>query len=330
MECFRNVQSVAVEKLGAQQKACDAKGYGHLGLGAAGAVMFFVFCPMSIVAVAAPYWKFSSEAQGISMSATASLWDISVSSEVQGQTSETSVGMCGDEMQDFDECGKIGAIRFFVITALLMSLAAAITMMAGFLPLLRPSAALQRKISMGGLILASLVLLWAFLAACIAGSIEMKDGYKLSGAGFVFLVLELFFVMASMGLVMYTLKSSTLQVATDADKEGKAQQQQPRVAQDLPPTVAVPPTLLVASGLSHKEDLEKGEKTDNVNTNEIRRDRVPEEDVNTIEIRQDIVSEEACGAGDSKLSKGLQQVSSEPKIEVNSPRDHKHCACPGM
>jgi len=94
-------------------------------MGVAAGLMLFVFCPMSIVAVAANYWTLSTEVSGATMSAKASLWEISLSTEVQGASSESSMTMCSDEMSAFDDCGKIDAIRFFLITALLLSLASA-------------------------------------------------------------------------------------------------------------------------------------------------------------------------------------------------------------
>merc|ERR1719271_1737695 len=153
---------------------------------------------MSIIAVASPYWTFSSEVQGHSVSTKASLWEVSVSTEIRGASSESQIGMWAGEMQGFDECGKIGAVRFFVITALLSSFASAITLIVGFLPFLKPTAAqaaLRRKLSIAGVSLAACVLLCDFLSVCITISVKMQDSYSLSGAGFVFLVMAPFFVI---------------------------------------------------------------------------------------------------------------------------------------
>merc|ERR1711881_359680 len=103
---------------------------------------------------------YSSEMHGATVSAKASLWEISVSTEIRGSSSESEAGMCSDEMPDFDDCGKIDAVRFFVITALLLSLASALTLMFGFSP--KPAAALRRKMSIAGVSLAAVALVWNF------------------------------------------------------------------------------------------------------------------------------------------------------------------------
>lgn len=251
MERIQQFQSIATVKIQEYQKACDAKGCGHLGLGVAGGLMLFVFCPMSIVAVAAPYWTFSSDVNGATFSAKASLWELSVSTEIGGSSTESEVGMCSDEMPDFDDCGKIDAVRFFVITALLLSLASAITFMFGFSP--KPTAALRRKMSIAGVSLAAVVLVWNFLGVCIAASINVADNYKLSGAGFVFLVLELFFVTLALALAVCTMTrwSAAPQPATDAHAEEAVKPQPPA------PTASSPtPTLLTVVGASAESGSE--------------------------------------------------------------------------
>merc|ERR1719446_1938118 len=91
------------------------------------------------------------------------------------------VSMCGDEMQGFDDCGKIDAVRFFVITAMLLSLTSSLTFMVGFSPKVKSTAAMRRKLSIAGVSLAAVTLGWIFLAVCIAASIDMTENYKLSG-----------------------------------------------------------------------------------------------------------------------------------------------------
>merc|ERR1712216_359593 len=157
--------------------------------------MLFVFCPMSIVAVACPYWTLSSKVQDTSVRAEASLWDLSMSTETRGVSVDKELGMCGDEMQGFDDCGKIGAVRFFVVTGLLLSLASAVCFLAVFFLFLKSSTVMRRKVTIAGISLASVVLLGSFLGACIAGSVNMQESYSLNGAGFVFLVLQKFFVL---------------------------------------------------------------------------------------------------------------------------------------
>jgi len=247
MERIHQFQCVATEKIQACQKDLDAKGYGHLGYGAAGILMFFVFCPMSIVTVAATYWTYSSEAQGVTASAKASLWEISASTEIRGVSSESEVKMCGDEMQGFDDCGKIDAVRFFVITALLLSLASALAFVIGFSPKLKPTAALRRKMAIAGVSLAAVVLVWIFLSVCIAASIDMTDNYNLNGAGFVFLVLELFVVTLAIVLAVRTMTrwSAIPQPAAEAQAK-EAAKSHPQAPAASPST----PTLLTVVGAS--------------------------------------------------------------------------------
>merc|ERR1719498_2285690 len=128
--------------------------------------------------------------------------------------------------------------------------------------------ALQRKATLAGFGMAAAALMAVFLGICLAASIEMQEGYSLNGAGFVFLVLELFFVMLAIGLVVYMLRYSTSEAAADTDGSqiqtapetlgAQAQQPQPGA------TETVSPTLLTANSLAQKEDLEKGAKTDGV------------------------------------------------------------------
>merc|ERR1711924_474141 len=155
----------------------------------------------------------------------------------------------------------------------------------------------------------------------------MKEGYSLSGAGFVFLVLELFFVMLSTGLVICTLRHSILPGAADIVDGGRqAQQSKSRAAEDLPPTSSVPPTLLAASGQSQKEGLEQDSKTTNVNAVEIQRDAVLEEACDPVGSKglREISSQEAQ-EGSEEAGIEAQETSQEAAIEMLSPRDHRAC-----
>merc|ERR1712072_1321299 len=227
-------------------------------------IMLFVACPMSIIAVASPYWTFSSEVQGSSVSTKASLWEVSVSTEIRGTSSESQVGMCAAEMQGFDECGKIGAIRFFVITALLLSFASAITLIVGFLPFLKPTAALRRKLSIAGVSLAAFVLLGHFLSVCIAISVKMQDSYSLSGAGFVFLVMAPFFVILAHQLVICTLTLWSASAASAETGSVGTQKPQSGAAQDGAPAL---PTLV--GQRQNNVDLEKDDQAKKVDAAEI-------------------------------------------------------------
>lgn len=242
----------------------DGKGYGPLRTGIAGIVMLVVLCPMSIVAISCPYWKFFSEVQGVSTTvsttAKASLWGVSTSTKIGGDEmqgfddSDSELKMCGDEMQGFDDCGKIHAVRFFVITALLLSLASAICFLAVFLPYFRVecTGAELEKMTIAGKFLASVVLLWSFLGTCIAASVKMP-GYSLSGAGFLSLFLQMFCCVFLLGLRL----KSTSSGATEEVHIGTKQQAQA--------TEDAPPTLLSNGRRTEHKDIEKGGAAKNVN-----------------------------------------------------------------
>lgn len=199
------------------QNTLNSKGYGHLGMGVAAALMLWVCCPMSFVSVAAPYWQVSQEMGSASISSQASLWKVSTSTEFNGNKKETSVDMCGEEMSNSEECGKIHAVRFFTIASLLLSLASGVTLAVGFLPKFRPvgtiSADLRRKLSLCGVSIAAAVLLFDLLGMCIAATVEVGSS-KLNGAGFVFLVMELLFVGVATALVVCTLTRWSARVVT--------------------------------------------------------------------------------------------------------------------
>jgi len=142
-EKVQRLQACASLKIQEKQTELDAKGCGHLATAVAGALMLFVFCPMSIVAVAAPYWTMSSELQGRSVRAKASLWDVTMTTDISGKSSQSVIGMCSDQMQAFADCGKVHTVRFFVITSLLVALASAIALIVGFCP--KATVALRRK-----------------------------------------------------------------------------------------------------------------------------------------------------------------------------------------
>lgn len=182
------------------QTTLDGKGYGHLGLGVAGALMLFVFCPMSIVAVAASYWTQSQEMHGYEMSIKVSLWKVSTS--VNGASQSQDV--CGDDMSGFDDCGKIYALRCFTVTALLLSLASGVILTWGFTRFSKLDASMSRKMQMIGVSLSAVVLLWDFLCICIAASVDASES-SLNGAGFIFLILELLFVSVATALVACVL-----------------------------------------------------------------------------------------------------------------------------
>jgi len=312
MERIQKFQCFAAEKIQERQIALDSKGYGRLSIGTAGVVMLFVFCPMSIVAVACPYWTLSAEVQGHSMTAKASLWDVSTSAEIGGVSSDSEVGMCGDEMQGFDDCGKIDAIRFFVITALLSSLASAVCLMAVFLPFLKPTDAMRRKATIAGISLAAVVLLLSFLSACVASSVNIQDGYNLNGPGFAFLVLQIFFAISAIALAVWELKqkSTSSRAAEGNCQEDKKEQSQ--VAQD------VPPTLLSVGGKPQDRDLKTDDVAKNVDAAKVG---------GLAAIVAAVVGVESAVAPEA-----AEAATNEATIQLESPRPEQQCAfaCPGM
>merc|ERR1712113_973543 len=147
------IETSSVKKVQQMQGCAGARGCGHLGLAAAGALMLFVACPMSIVAVAAPYWTGSQDVHGTTLTSSATLWTVSITTEGQGTTVEQDADMCGDDMQkseDDDSCGKIEAVRFFTIFTLLLALAAAAVLLVAFSPTCREKPDLRSKLCLAG------------------------------------------------------------------------------------------------------------------------------------------------------------------------------------
>merc|ERR1712087_83633 len=165
--------------------------------------------------------------------------------------------MCGDEMQGFEECGKIQAIRFFTVTALLLSLAAALILCICFFNPPKLSAVMRRRMFIIGVCHAVVVLAWNFLSLCIAGSVQMSEEYELNGAGFVSVILEFLLVgIAVMLSVLSATRWSRNGVVSEvaeiphSDKIGKPQSTNSVVA----------PTLLTEGASSKKEhDVESSE-----------------------------------------------------------------------
>merc|ERR1712130_190475 len=113
---------------------------------------------------------------------------------------------------------------------------------------------------MGGISLASVVLLWSFLGTCIAGSVKMQDGYSLNGAGFVFLVLQMFFVISAIAPVVWELRQKSTSASAAENHIGTKQQSQfaPPTAQNAPPK-----TLMSNGRKADDKDLEKGDAAKN-------------------------------------------------------------------
>merc|ERR1719183_1467380 len=303
---------------------------------------------MSIIAAACPYWTLSSEVQGYSTTAKVSLWDVSMSTEIGGVSSDAEVGMCGDEMQGFGDCGKIDAIRFFVITALLLSLASAVCLIAVFLPFLRPADAIRRKVTLAGISLAAVVFLWSFLSVCVASSVNMQEGYSLNGAGFAFLVLQMFFVVSAIALAVWELRyKSASSCAAEANCQADKKEQS-QVAQDVPPT-------LLSMGQPQDRDLKKDDAANNVDAAAIAavvlgvtektssNDTVPQPAIPKMHEQQP--TEESHKNSPRERQSPLRSIfesavapetaeseTYEATIQLQSPRPEKRyvCACPGM
>merc|ERR1712039_678681 len=188
---------------------------------------------------------------------TATLWSVSTSAEMNSVSNDKTVDMCGDEMQGFEECGKIQAIRFFTVTALLLSLAAGLILCICFFAPPKLSAVMRRRMFLIGICHAVVVLVWNFLSLCIAGSVQMSEEYELNGAGFVSVILE--FLLVGVAVMLSVLSAtrwsrngevSKVAEIPDSDKIGKPQSTNSVVA----------PTLLTEGASSKKEhDVESSD-----------------------------------------------------------------------
>mmetsp|Transcript_22719 Transcript_22719/g.41414 ORF Transcript_22719/g.41414 Transcript_22719/m.41414 type:complete len:292 (+) Transcript_22719:81-956(+) len=269
MERIQQCKNVAVESTQQLQKTLEAKDYGHLSTGVAAGLMLVVFCPMSIIAVADAYWTYSVDVHGATVSTAVSLWTVSSSTEIGGKGTDSEMDMCGETMQSFDDCGKIHALRFFTITALFLSLASASMLLTAFLPCLKDKALLREKIRLVGASLAPVVLLWDFLSMCIAAGVDMGEGYSLSGAGFVFIILELLFViLAVVALATKTMRQGLPTVVTVVRKPSGAENEKenPRQAfhgQTAPTLLGVLPTAQSSIEMDKKKEQPEVTRDDN-------------------------------------------------------------------
>jgi len=203
-ERFQRAQDLAVER-----------NAGHVGIAIAGVIMAFVACPMSIVAIAAPYWGGSTTLYSVNVKSTASLWSASTSMEGGPSSAEQSVDMCGDEMEGSNiECGKIHAVRFFEITALLMAIASAAVLLVAFSPIVKAKREQRPKLYFVGVCIAGATLLWHFLSFCVVASVDMPQPYSLNGAGFVFLILLSLLITAAIIIVVLVLRHESPKVST--------------------------------------------------------------------------------------------------------------------
>jgi len=93
--------------------------------------------------------------------------------------------------------------------------------------------------SIAGVSLGAVALVWDFLSVCLAASVDMTDGYNLNGAGFVFLVLELFLVTLAIVLAVCAMTrwSATTQLGAESTHVGAVTAQPPTSASSTQPTL---------------------------------------------------------------------------------------------
>jgi hypothetical protein len=202
--------SMMQKRIQSWQNSADEREAGRIEAFAAGALMAFVTCPMSIVAIAAPYWSGSQEANGMTMSFTLSLWTAATSIESAQGNADQTARMCGTEMQNSDiDCGSIHAIRFFQITGMLLALASAVVLLMAFSPLLKTRRELRPQLYLIGACLSGATGLWNLLSVCLAAGVKMPEQYSLCGAGFVFCILSMFLTVAALVLSVLARRSKS-------------------------------------------------------------------------------------------------------------------------
>lgn len=202
---------VDVERL---QTGSLAKDFGPLSWGVVGALMLVIFCPISIVALFAPYWKMQSQVATFQVS----LWRVTTSTKMK--TASTDIaraiaihfdGRLRDDCHAtslLDDCGKMHAAFFCATIAMLLSLVSGIVLVTAFSPVFKQGE-LRKGCFKLGLCVACLVLLYAFLGICVVASMNMaklSDTISLSGAGFAFLVLEFFLATVATVLGVVEIK----------------------------------------------------------------------------------------------------------------------------
>jgi len=240
------VIATVIKKVERPQCVLDGSGCGHWGLGVAGALMFLVFCPMSIVAVAAPYWTASEGSSSVS----ASLWTVSIT---VGSV-DADMDKCGDEMRGFNESGKVHAIRSFTITALLLSLASATALLIAFLPVRKSTPALGSNTILAGAGFAAATFLLNFLSVRIVKHVGGPSGeYRANGLGFIFLILEFFLISLAIVLAILALRQALPTKVIIIHEVVQLQQQttpQWRCRSTTMPSSASLPTLITSSSES--------------------------------------------------------------------------------
>jgi hypothetical protein len=226
-------------------------------------LMFFVACLLNIVAVAAPYWTGSLNVHGAIVNSAASLWASSTS--VEGSDTEHTVDMCGDQMQNSNfDCGKIHAMRFFVITALLLAFASGSALLFAFSPALKSKQERRPTFCVIGGCLAAVTFIGDFIAWCIALSVDMPQPYSLNGAGFVFLIFSLMFNIGGVVIIMLVVRSKVTTIVTtvvsigaakaDTSKEQQSATNQKEHVEKMPNLLVVSSSEKQASAIGNRGD----------------------------------------------------------------------------
>jgi hypothetical protein len=234
---------------------------------AASVLMFFVACPLSIVAVATPYWTGSLNVHGATLNSAASLWTLSTSAE--GSDTEQTADICDGQMQNSGiECGKIHAVRFFVITDLLLAFTSGSVLLFGFSPALKSKQERRPTFCVIGGCLAAVSFIGDFIAWCVAASVAMPAPFSFNGAGVVFLIFSLLFTVGALVMIILIVRKEVtpIVVAIGAGK-APASEVHPQPATNQKEVVEkMPPTLLVVPS-SEKQSSAIGKRGDAIDPN---------------------------------------------------------------
>jgi hypothetical protein len=185
------------------QNLADARGCGHVGVAAIGCFMLVGMIPIILTAVSAPYWKASSEQNGVTTNIVATLWSVATTVEMKGAKQENNLSMCGDDMpEDSYACDKIHATRFFLITLLLLTSAATMMWLISFSPA-RPQ--LRTKLNFVGACLNGATVVCNFLALCTAASVNVPSPMTQTGAAFACLAMAFIFSVGASVLAILVI-----------------------------------------------------------------------------------------------------------------------------
>merc|ERR1712216_418627 len=95
--------------------------------------------------------------------------------EGHSESSEVEMEMCSDQMEGFEDCGKIALLRFFVLGSSVLSGLCAALLLVAFLPLLKKHPDCKSNLTFLAITSSCVIPSVSFLSICISASVDMPD-----------------------------------------------------------------------------------------------------------------------------------------------------------